>query len=44
MINRIRKIIDFYGVNLFYELIEFNKAGKYANAMTNDLFNKKIAL
>lgn len=43
-LQKIRIFVDAFGCGVVYQLIEFNKVGKYANAMTNLLFQSKINL
>ena len=43
-LQKIRMFVDAFGCGVASQLIEFNKVGKYANAMTNLLFQSKIKL
>jgi hypothetical protein len=44
VLDNIRKFIDLFGSAVVSQLIEFNKVGKYANAMTAKLFDSKLQL
>lgn len=43
-IKKATRLVDIYGGAYIDQLIQFNKAGKFANAMTDTFFRKKLAL
>lgn len=41
-IERAAKLIDLYGASYINQLVQFNKAGKFANAITDIFFKKQL--
>lgn len=40
VISKAVELVDLYGKQLIGQLVEFNKAGKFANAMTDTFFKQ----